>query len=194
MSKVDWAKAPDGAEFYGQGMFWRIVNKMHCYYSEQSDAWLLPEHWHHPTKRNDYERKPDHIVDTNEKVWPESDDRVNIIGQNGNDGLVYQRDSKMHYDEFREQDMCNKFGCVTADDLKNNLKPTYNREVIGLDGTKTTIDVYRVLDAFKTESAALDHAVKKILCAGNRHSKDRKQDLQEAIDSIAAELLIMSQR
>lgn len=76
------------------------------------------------------------------------------------------------------------------------LKPQnpYQRTIIGLDGSKCVVDVYRVLDAFKTDSPALDHAIKKILCPGTRHQKDREQDLKEAIKSIEAELLLMSQR
>ena len=103
MSKVDWSKAPDGAEFYGQELFWRIINKMHRYYCERSDAWFLPEHWHHPTKCKDYEWNPNHIVDTNEKVWPENDERVNIIGQNGNDGLVYQDVERCFNEQLAKQ-------------------------------------------------------------------------------------------
>ena len=76
------------------------------------------------------------------------------------------------------------------------LKPRnpYQRTIVGLDGSKCVVDVYRVLDAFKTDSPALDHAIKKILCPGTRHQKDREQDLKEAIKSIEAELLLMSQR
>lgn len=76
------------------------------------------------------------------------------------------------------------------------LKPQnpYQRTIIGLDGSKCAVDVYRILDAFKTDSPALDHAIKKILCPGTRHQKDREQDLKEAIASIEAELLLMEQR
>lgn len=90
MSKVDWSKAPDGAEFYGQGLFWRIINKTHCYHNEHSDAWLLPEHWHHPTKCSDYELKPDQIADSTEKVWPE-ESRIDVIGSNGSTGEHYDK-------------------------------------------------------------------------------------------------------
>ena len=68
----------------------------------------------------------------------------------------------------------------------------YYREIIGLDGTKTTVDVYRILDAFKTGCAATDHAVKKMLCAGLRGHKDKLTDYDNAIESLQAakELLI----
>ena len=46
------------------------------------------------------------------------------------------------------------------------------------------IDVYEVLDAFGVDNPAMAHAVKKILCAGQRGYKDYQQDIQEAIDSL----------
>lgn len=171
MNKVDWSKAPEDAEWFAFMDFYKIDDdKIIKYFSECDGVWRkssqqdLIKHIGSPS----YEIKP--------QQWPESDERVDIIGTNGGDG--------MHYDEFREEDEAPV------------LKPmsTYNRHIIGLDGTKTTVDVYRVLDAFRTESAAIDHAVKKLLCAGIRHQKDRRQDLEEAVKSIQAELLLMSQR
>lgn len=46
------------------------------------------------------------------------------------------------------------------------------------------IDVYRVLDLFAVEHPCIQHAVKKLLCAGQRGSKNRDKDIQEAIDSL----------
>lgn len=48
----------------------------------------------------------------------------------------------------------------------------------------THIDVYWVLDRFNTGSAAIDHAVKKLLAPGQRGAKSRTKDLREAIASI----------
>lgn len=65
----------------------------------------------------------------------------------------------------------------------------YDRVILGKYGTGVcTVDVYRVLDAFKTDSPAVDHAVKKLLCPGGRGHKDRITDLKEAIQSIQAEI------
>lgn len=50
------------------------------------------------------------------------------------------------------------------------------------------VDVYRVLDLFNVTQPALQHAVKKVLCAGQRGAKDYAKDLQEAIDSISRAL------
>lgn len=89
-----------------------------------------------------------------------------------------------------------------APNLTPNLTPDlekdgskYHREIIGLDGVKTTVDVYRVLDAFKTDCAATDHAIKKMLCAGLRGHKDKLTDYDNAIESLqAAKELLMQKR
>jgi len=46
-------------------------------------------------------------------------------------------------------------------------------------------DIYNILHAYKTENSAIDHAIKKLLCAGLRNGgKSKTQDYQEAIESI----------
>lgn len=70
----------------------------------------------------------------------------------------------------------------------------YQRQIISLHGTKSAVDVYRVLEAFEVDSHAIAHAIKKLLAPGKRHAKTREQDLKEAIKSIEAELLLMEQR
>lgn len=46
------------------------------------------------------------------------------------------------------------------------------------------IDVYRVLELFEVTSPAIQHAVKKLLAAGKRGTKDADRDVQEAIQSL----------
>jgi len=46
------------------------------------------------------------------------------------------------------------------------------------------IDVYRVLLLFGVTDPCLQHAVKKLLCSGQRGVKDTQQDVQEAITSL----------
>ncbi len=46
------------------------------------------------------------------------------------------------------------------------------------------IDVYRVLDLFGVSNPCVQHAVKKLLCSGQRGVKDTRQDVQEAITSL----------
>lgn len=56
----------------------------------------------------------------------------------------------------------------------------YKKDVSGLD----FVDVYRVLRLFEVADPCLQHAVKKLLCSGQRGVKDEDKDIQEAIDSL----------
>ncbi len=53
---------------------------------------------------------------------------------------------------------------------------------IGPDGL--IIDVYDVLKAFEVTCPATQHAIKKMLMAGERGHKDKQTDLNEAIQSL----------
>lgn len=48
----------------------------------------------------------------------------------------------------------------------------------------THVDVYRVLDLFGVVDPPIQHAVKKLLCAGERGSKTMPQDIAEAIATL----------
>lgn len=56
----------------------------------------------------------------------------------------------------------------------------YSRDVSHLD----SVDIYRVIDLFGVQHAALQHALKKVMAAGQRGAKNEAQDVQEAIDSL----------
>jgi hypothetical protein len=56
----------------------------------------------------------------------------------------------------------------------------YYKDVRHLDA----VDVYRVLELFEVTDPCIQHAVKKLLCAGNRGAKDKEQDVEEAIDTL----------
>ena len=58
--------------------------------------------------------------------------------------------------------------------------PHYFKDVKNLD----TIDVYRVLTLFGVIDPCIQHAVKKLLCAGDRGAKDYTKDVKEAIVSL----------
>ncbi|ODT85307.1 MAG: hypothetical protein ABS69_00940 [Nitrosomonadales bacterium SCN 54-20] len=45
------------------------------------------------------------------------------------------------------------------------------------------IDVYRVLELFEVTDPALQHIIKKALCAGQRGAKDFRKDLEEIVDT-----------
>jgi hypothetical protein len=59
------------------------------------------------------------------------------------------------------------------------VEPSEHKQII-----KVKVDFYDVIDAFKTDCPAMDHAAKKILAAGKRGYKDALQDKNEAIQSI----------
>lgn len=70
----------------------------------------------------------------------------------------------------------------------------YHRTIYGLCGTPVKVDVYRVSDAYPTGSASIDHAVKKMLCAGLRGHKDKLTDIDNAIESLQAARLLLIQK
>lgn len=65
-------------------------------------------------------------------------------------------------------------------DLKEKKHNHYFKNVKHLD----YIDVYRVLELFEVVDPCIQHAIKKLLCAGMRGAKNQPQDVQEAIDSL----------
>ena len=77
-------------------------------------------------------------------------------------------------------------------ELKDGDK--YIRTIYGLCGTPVKVDVYRVSDAFPTGSASIDHAVKKMLCAGLHGHKDKLTDIDNAIESLQAARLLLIQK
>lgn len=63
----------------------------------------------------------------------------------------------------------------------------YHRTIYGLrcaGGGEIVVDIYAVLQAYPTGHPGLDHAAKKILCAGIRGKGSRVQDLKEARDAL----------
>lgn len=60
----------------------------------------------------------------------------------------------------------------------------YHKDVKHLD----SIDVYRVIDLFAVTDGAAQHALKKLLCAGQRGNKTFEQDIREAHDTLARRL------
>lgn len=64
--------------------------------------------------------------------------------------------------------------------IKEEKPNKYKRKV-----PSTKIDVYDILKAFNVVNPATQHAIKKLLCAGDRGYKDKVQDLKEALESIS---------
>lgn len=73
---------------------------------------------------------------------------------------------------------------------QNHEKYThYFKDVAGLK----RLDVYRVCDLWEIKRSAVAHAIKKLLCAGNRGAKDYLKDLKEARDSIDREIQMVQE-
>jgi len=58
----------------------------------------------------------------------------------------------------------------------------YSRQI---GSCQCRVDVYDVLVAFGVTCPARQHAVKKLLCAGERGKGDTEQDLKEAASAVA---------
>ncbi len=87
MSKVDWSRAPRDAEFFANGHFRKRVTGI-----KKPQKWILTGWVDGSWSLNecvdslDYDPRP--TVSVNLTEWP-PEQRIDIIGTNGNDGLVY---------------------------------------------------------------------------------------------------------
>ena len=67
---------------------------------------------------------------------------------------------------------------------KPNDGNKYHREIFDIAGNESiTVDVYSVLAAFEVTNPALQHLIKKALCAGLRGHKNELTDMDDIIES-----------
>ena len=188
MSKVDWSKAPEGAQYYANKAYWKS-NVVTCGYLVLVDnVWLdagsTLAFSHSPFFYDDVQSKANYIVDANKKVWP-SESRIDIIGTNGNTADHYMDETlhqtaRVHYETQAE---------LAAKSKQAKPQNKYDREIVGKYGSgKCIVDVYRVLVAFGDIPPEIEHAIKKLLAGGKRGHKDEGLDYLEAIQSIEAYL------
>lgn len=85
-------------------------------------------------------------------------------------------------------------GIIGPSNCPKGVSGKYNRLIIGLDGVRTEVDVYRVLDAFQVTDPCLQHLIKKALCSGLRGHKDRLQDLEDIKLSIEKAIVLHKQK
>ena len=100
----------------------------------------------------------------------------------------------LHYRPETIDEFCDRKNQELKDDMSTiydqpELKHShYHKDVSGYD----TIDIYVICDLYvKDNSGCIQHAVKKLLCCGNRGVKDNVRDLQEAIDTIQRKIEIL---
>ena len=67
--------------------------------------------------------------------------------------------------------------------------PHYFKSVSHLE----TVDVYRVLSLFKVNDPCIQHAIKKLLCAGDRGDKSMIKDITEARDTLNRHLEMLQE-
>ncbi len=184
--KIDWSKAPEGAEFYIAGCFYKCDDGVYKY-SFGDDDWDLSLCQSHDflMRQRDYEQRP--------QQWP-SESRIDIIGTNGNTAEHYMEETlhqtaRVHYETQAE--LAAKLKAELEARQRAEAKPQnkYDREIVGKYGSgRCIVDVYRVLVAFGDIPPEIQHAIKKLLAGGKRGHKDEGLDYLEAIQSIEAYL------
>lgn len=122
------------------------------------------------------------------------DDFLSLSVKNGDTDFTFNEDDDYGFVEYMDinddalvvwqrESLNDKI--ATAEVARQEEKHShYKKDVSHLN----VIDVYRVLELYGVESHAVGHAIKKLLCCGQRGAKGRKQDIQEAIDSLNREL------
>lgn len=84
MSNVDWSTAPEGAEFYDNDELplWYKIDEGKVFFFGKEGYWA-PSAFDASDIREEkgFYRRP--------QQWPETDERISAIAQNGNDGLHY---------------------------------------------------------------------------------------------------------
>lgn len=79
---IDWSKAPEGAEFYAGGNFRLNDNGSIFVFSNNLKRWIPSvESFIECASFVDYQPSP--------QQWPETDERISAIAQNGNTGEHY---------------------------------------------------------------------------------------------------------
>lgn len=109
------------------------------------------------------------------------------------DLLAYREATQAQSPGITEEDRCYSAGPVSDGGMdprnEGELASSYLFPVHG----RTNIDVYDVCDIFRVDdpSGATQHALKKLLCAGQRGYKSHIQDLREAVTSINRRIALL---
>ena len=85
-------------------------------------------------------------------------------------------------------------GLLGPSNCPKGVSCKYERRIVGLEGVPVTVDVYRVLDAFNVTDPAMQHLIKKALCAGLRGHKDLLTDLGDIKESIEKSIKLEIQK
>lgn len=66
----------------------------------------------------------------------------------------------------------------------NNNNPYIDNPYIVDISKYNKLDIYRILKLYEVSDPCLQHAIKKLLCAGKRGVKNQTQDINEAVQSL----------
>jgi len=84
-----------------------------------------------------------------------------------------------------------------TDTKKEHTGNKYHREIQSVHPDSlgsVVVDVYNVLEAYQVACPAIQHAVKKLLCAGLRGKGSACDDLVEARDAVTRAIELQTQR
>ncbi len=98
----------------------------------------------------------------------------------GRSGDKFLHDINRYFETDRDRRQASETSCNAGSAFVPRKHQHYFKSVEGID----EIDVYKVLDLFECNDAALTHAIKKLLVPGKRGAKDRRKDVTEAIDTL----------
>lgn len=139
------------------------------------------------------------VTEEEDEAWQEAEKRMDVIGQNGNDGEHYG-EIKAGLDHWKLPEIpkiigeidfgeditlkadYDKLNVVVNSELKVEkveVKSKYHHEI----KPGVWVDVYDVLAAFNVTNPALQHLIKKALQAGNRGHKSLAEDLNDIVKS-----------
>lgn len=117
-----------------------------------------------------------------ERIWSNNFDEAlsDFIEKNEGDvSIIWQRPTQpeeLPFIDDEPQSLNNQY----AEIEQVRQHSHYKKDVSNLE----FVDVYRVLKLFDVTDPCLQHAIKKLLCSGQRGAKSSDQDVQEAIDSL----------
>lgn len=127
-------------------------------------------------------------------VWQGRNNEGDIVVSPMNNGLFSYAYTENPTESFEigAKELCDFFEPKNQKGSKSKPKHShYHKNVSQYD----TIDIYVICDLYvKDNSGCIQHAVKKLLCCGERGVKDNVKDLQEAIDTIQRKIEMLQGR
>ena len=171
--RPSWVEIPEGADKY---TYFGELDRSNFYKGDFDEVWQDDGYW--DSNMSDYKRYCKEFGDVlwqretlNDKVASTEEYRESIVSEKLMHGIkeFNQTEYGKDFDDFE-----------LIDDEPKEKHSHYKKDISHLN----ILDVYRVLELFDVYNPCLQHAIKKLLCAGQRGAKDTEKDIQEAIDTL----------